>query len=118
MLRDQGIIERVKNETAPYFQEQWSTLADHSLVGEARSIGLLGALEIVSDKPARERFPKDNKAGDRCRDFCFDNGLVMRAVGDSMIVSPPLIIENNQIDELVEKARRSLDLTEQALATT
>jgi putrescine aminotransferase len=116
MLRDQGIVERVKNETAPYFQRQWSTMADHPIIGEARSIGLLGALEIVSDKSARERFPKDQKAGDRCRDFCFDNGLVMRAVGDSMIVSPPLIIENNQIDELVDKARRSLDLTAQALA--
>ena len=116
MLRDQGIIERVKNETAPYFQEQWSTLADHPIVGEARSVGLVGALEIVSDKSARERFPKDQKVGDRCRDFCFDNGLVMRAVGDSMIVSPPLIIENDQIDELVEKARRSLDLTADAMA--
>ena len=116
MLRDQGIVERVKNETAPYFQEQWSTLADHPVIGEARSVGLMGALEIVSDKSTCERFPKDQKAGDRCRDFCFDNGLVMRAVGDSMIVSPPLVIENNQIDELVEKARRSLDLTAQALA--
>jgi putrescine aminotransferase len=116
VLRDQGIIERVKNETAPYFHRQWSTLADHPIIGEARSVGLLGALEIVNDKSARQRFPKDLKAGDRCRDFCFDNGLVMRAVGDSMIVSPPLIIENDQIDELVDKARRSLDLTAQALA--
>ncbi len=115
MLRDQGIIDRVKNETAPYFHEKWSTLADHPIIGEARSVGLMGALEIVSDKSARERFPKDQKAGDQCRDFSFDNGLVMRAVGDSMIVSPPLIIENNQIDELVDKARRSLDLTADAL---
>ncbi len=118
MLRDQGIVERVRNETALYFQEQWSMLADHPIIGEARSVGLLGALEIVSDKSMRERFPKDLKAGDRCRDFCFNNGRVMRAVGDSMIVSPPLIIENNQIDELVDKARRSLDLTAQELAAS
>ena len=116
LLRDQDIVKRVRNETAPYFQEQWSTLADHPIIGEARSVGLVGALEIVSDKSARERFPKELKAGDRCRDFCFDNGLVMRAVGDSMIVSPPLIIENSQIDELVEKAHRSLDMTAEALA--
>ena len=116
LLRDQDIVERVRNETAPYFQEQWSTLADHPIIGEARSVGLVGALEIVSDKSARERFPKERKAGDRCRDFCFDNGLVMRAVGDSMIVSPPLIIENSQIDEMVAKAHRSLDMTAEALA--
>jgi putrescine aminotransferase len=76
----------------------------------------MGAIEIVCDKSSRERFAKDQKAGDRCRDFCFENGLVMRAVGDSMIVAPPLIIENHQIDELVEKARRCLDLTASALA--
>lgn len=118
LLRDHGIIERVRNETAPYFHRQWSTLANHPIIGEARSVGLVGALEIVSDKSQRERFPKNQKAGDRCRDFCFDNGLVMRAVGDSMIVSPPLIIENDQIDELVAKARQSLDLTAAALAAT
>ena len=118
ILRDHGIVERVKNEKAPYFQRQWSTLENHPIIGEARSAGLVGALEIVSDKSQRARFPKSQKAGDRCRDFCFDNGLVMRAVGDSMIVSPPLIIENDQIDELVEKAHRSLDLTAEALAAT
>jgi len=118
ILRDHGIVERVKNEKAPYFQRQWSTLENHPIIGEARSAGLVGALEIVSDKSQRARFPKSQKAGDRCRDFCFDNGLVMRAVGDSMIVSPPLIIENDQIDELVEKAHRSLDLTAAALAAT
>jgi putrescine aminotransferase len=115
ILRDEGIVEQVKNEKAPYFQAQWSTLADHPIVGEARSKGLMGAIEIVCDKSSRERFAKDQKAGDRCRDFCFENGLVMRAVGDSMIVAPPLIIDNHQIDELVEKARRCLDLTASAL---
>ncbi len=76
----------------------------------------MGALEIVCNKESHERFPKDDKVGERCREFCFDNGLVMRAVGDSMIVSPPLIIENHQIDELIDKARRCLDLTAAALA--
>ena len=115
ILRDEGIIETVKNEKAPYFQEQWSTLGDHPVVGEARSVGLMGAIELVCDKSTRERFAKEQKPGERCRDFCVDNGLVMRAVGDSMIVAPPLVIEKNQIDELIEKARRCLDLTAAAL---
>jgi putrescine aminotransferase len=115
LLRDEGIIERVKSETAPYFQEQWSTLADHPIVGEARSIGLMAAIEIVRDKSPRERFAKDAQAGGKCRDYCFENGLVMRAVGDSMIVAPPLIISQQQIDELIEKAHRSLDQTAAAL---
>jgi putrescine aminotransferase len=115
ILRDEGIVERVKSETAPYFHERWASLAEHPICGEARSIGLMGAIEIVSDKTSNERFPKKAGAGGRCRDFCFDNGLVMRAVGDSLIVSPPLIFSQQHIDELVDKARLSLDQTAASL---
>jgi len=116
ILRDEGILDRVRTSTAPYFERQWSSLADHPIVGEARSVGLMGAFEIAQDKTGRIRFSKEKKAGELCRDFCFANGLVMRAVGDTMIVSPPLIFEEQHIDELVEKARRCLDLTAEALA--
>lgn len=114
-LDDEGIIERVRTDTGPYFKQRWAHLAEHPLVGEARSIGLVGAIEIVADKAGRVRFDKDLAAGARCRDFCFSNGLVMRAVGDSMIVSPPLVVEHAHIDELVEKAWRCLDLTASSL---
>jgi putrescine aminotransferase len=116
ILRDEGIVDRVRSHTAPYFMERWSGLSDHPLVGEARSLGLVGAIEIVRDKAAGERFPKDLGAGTRCRDICVDNGLVMRAVGDTMIVSPPLIFEDRHVDELVEKAWKCLDLTAESLS--
>ncbi|UCG72725.1 MAG: aspartate aminotransferase family protein [Chromatiales bacterium] len=116
ILRDEGIVDKVKSDTAPEFRERWSSLAEHPIVGEARSLGLVGAIEIVQDKADRTRFPKDRGAGTLCREFCFANGLVMRAVGDTMIVSPPLIVEARHIDELVTKARRCLDLTAAALA--
>ena len=50
-----------------------------------------------------------------CRNFCFDNGLIMRAVGDTMIIAPPLVISREEVDELVEKARKCLDLTLEAI---
>jgi putrescine aminotransferase len=115
LMRDEGVVERVKTETAPYFNERWASLAEHPIVGEARSLGLVGAIELVRDKASRERFHKDLHAGTRCRDFCVDNGVVMRAVGDTMIVSPPLIFERAHVDELVEKAWRCLDLTADSL---
>jgi len=115
LMQAEGIVERVKDRAAPYFNQRWSGLADHPLVGEARSLGLVGAIEIVKDKASRERFHKDLAAGTRCRDFCVSNGVVMRAVGDTMIVSPPLIVEPEHIDELVEKAWQSLDLTAESL---
>ena len=81
-----------------------------------RSTGLVGAIEIVKHKDSRERFHKKLGAGNRCRELCIDNGLVMRAVGDTMIVSPPLVVQDEHIDELVEKAWNCLDLTAKHLA--
>ena len=108
-------MERVRDHTAPYFSKRWASLQEHPLVGEARSLGLVGALEIVKNKESRERFDDDLGAGTRCRDFCVENGAVMRAVGNTMIVSPPLIVEDKHIDELVEKAWKSLDQTAASL---
>jgi putrescine aminotransferase len=111
LLRDEGVVERVRDETAPYFQKRLRELADHPLVGEIRGIGLLGGIELVSDKQGRQGFENEGDVGGRCRDHCLENGLVMRAVLDSMVLSPPLVITAEQTDELVEKVRRCLDLT-------
>lgn len=117
-LRDEGIIERVKEDTGPYFKREFARLADHPIVGEARSLGMVGAIELVSDKTSRQRFDKDLGASGICRDHLFNNGLVMRPVGNSMIVSPPLVFEHHHIDELVEKAWKSLDLTAASLGAS
>ncbi|HET6592635.1 MAG TPA: aminotransferase class III-fold pyridoxal phosphate-dependent enzyme, partial [Xanthomonadales bacterium] len=115
ILQREKIVERVREHTAPYFNRRWAELAEHPIIGEARSVGLVGALEIVQDKASRARFHKDLGAGTRCRDICVNNGLVMRAVGDTMIVSPPLIVADAHIDELLEKAWKCLDLTAASL---
>jgi putrescine aminotransferase len=114
ILREEKIVERVKSETAPYLQKRLRELGDHPLVGEVRGVGLLGAIELVKDKVTRERYTNKG-AGMICRTFCFENGLIMRAVGDTMIIAPPLVISFAQVDELVEKARKCLDLTLAAL---
>ncbi|RMO96003.1 putative aminotransferase [Pseudomonas syringae pv. philadelphi] len=114
ILREEKIVERVKSETAPYLQMRLRELSDHPLVGEVRGVGLLGAIELVKDKATRERYT-DKGAGMICRTFCFENGLIMRAVGDTMIIAPPLVISFAEIDELVDKARKCLDLTLAAL---
>ncbi|WP_095092630.1 aspartate aminotransferase family protein [Pseudomonas sp. Irchel 3A5] len=110
ILREEKIVERVNAETAPYLQKRLRELSDHPLVGEVRGVGMLGAIELVRDKTTRERYTGKG-AGMICRTFCFNNGLIMRAVGDTMIIAPPLVISFAEIDELVEKARKCLDLT-------
>ena len=114
ILRDEKIIEKVHAETAPYLQKRLRELNDHPLVGEVRGVGLLGAIELVQDKATRKRY-EGRGVGMICRQFCFDNGLIMRAVGDTMIISPPLVISKDEIDELVTKARKCLDLTLETL---
>ena len=114
ILREEKIIETVHAETAPYLQKRLRELNDHPLVGEVRGVGMLGAIELVQDKATRKRY-ESRGAGMICRQFCFANGLIMRAVGDTMIISPPLVISKDEIDELVTKARKCLDLTLEAL---
>lgn len=114
IMRDEKIVERVQAETAPYLQKRLRELNDHPLVGEVRGVGLLGAIELVQDKATRARYVGKG-VGMICRQFCFDNGLIMRAVGDTMIIAPPLVITREEIDELVAKARKCLDLTLSAL---
>lgn len=116
ILRDEHIIEQMARHIVPYLQRRWRELGEHPLVGEARGLGMLGALELVKDKTTRERYPPPGRLGTLCRDICIDNGLVMRAVQDTMIIAPPLVITREQVDELVEKAARCLDLTVHALA--
>ena len=111
ILKDEKVIEQVKAETAPYLQKRLRELADHPLVGEVRGVGMLGAIELAKNKQTRERFPSEMGVGMICRGHCFENGLIMRAVGDTMIISPPLVISHAEIDELVDKARKCLDLT-------
>jgi putrescine aminotransferase len=111
LIQQERLVERTRDETGPYLAAKWRQIAEHPLVGEARSIGLIGALELVRDKGSRRFFDPRGEVGTICRDFCFQNGLIMRAVRDTMIISPPLVISREQIDELAEKAWRCLDLT-------
>ena len=106
LLRDERIVEHVHDVAAPHLEQRWSELADHPLVGEARTLGLLGAIELVADKQTRARFQPSGRAGEMCRDLAVKNGVVMRHVNESMIIAPPLIITREQIDELVDKARQ------------
>jgi putrescine aminotransferase len=115
ILREEKVIENVESVTGPHLAKRWAELADHPLVGEARTLGLFGALELVKNKATRERFAPGGHAGAVCRQASLNNGLVMRATGDAMIIAPPLICTTAEIDMLVERAKATLDETARAL---
>ena len=117
IIERENILDLVKNKTAPYLEERWKKLSDHPLIGEARIKGLVAAIEISNNKDTRGRFSSDISAGSICRDIAISNGLVMRAVGDTMIIAPPLIISESQIDELIEKTIKTLDETNRHISS-
>ena len=111
IIEEENLVERVREDAGPYLQQRLATLADHPLVGEVRGIGLLGAVELVADKPSHARFKPEGRAGTLCRDHCMKQNVVSRAVRDTMVVSPPLIISHAEIDELVARLGKAIDLT-------
>jgi putrescine---pyruvate transaminase len=115
LVRELGLVERVANDVGPYLAKAYAELANHPLVGDAETCGLMGALLLVKNKAEDPRlstsFPDEVEIGMVCRGHCFREGLIMRAVGDRMIIAPPLVITRPQIDQMVELIRRCLDLT-------
>lgn len=110
IIERENLVGKVRDDVGPYLNAALKRLDDHPLVGETRSIGLLGAVEIVADKTTAARFGgKEGNAGPVVRDFCIDNGLMVRGIRDTIVMSPPLIISHQQIDDLVDIIRRSLD---------
>ena len=116
LMMEQNIVETVRESTAPYLQQRFRELGEHPLVGEVRGVGMFGALELVADKENFVKFDKARGVGIICREFCFENNLIMRAVGDAMIISPPLVIGQADIDVFIERAWQCLDLTQKAIA--
>jgi putrescine---pyruvate transaminase len=111
IIQKQGLVAHVRDNVGPYLAEQYRQLALHPLVGDAETCGLMGALLLVKDKSKGTAFPEDLGLGMVCRAHCFAQGVVMRAVGDRMIIAPPLVITRAQVDEMVALIRRCLDLT-------
>ena len=110
IMEDEDIVGHVRDVAAPYLKEKWESLTDHPLVGEAKIVGLMGSIALTPDKERRAPFASDaGTVGYICRERCFANNLVMRHVYDRMIISPPLVITPEQIDVLIERARKSLD---------
>ena len=112
ILEDEKIVDQVRDVTGPYLAQKWQALADHPLVGEAKIKGLMGSIALTPNKVNRARFKTaSGTIGYMCRERCFANHLIMRHVGDRMVISPPLIISTAEIDQLVDRVHIALDET-------
>ena len=110
IMQDEKIVAHVRDVASPYLWTLWKGLEDHPLVGEAKLVGLMGSIALTPNKATRARFASETgTVGYRCRERCFANNLIMRHVGDRMIIAPPLVITPDEIEILIARARKSLD---------
>jgi len=117
IIEDEHLVERTRSDTGPYLARALADrLAPHPLVGEARSLGLIGAVEIVSEKGTNRRHGSGGQAGPIVRDECIRRGLMVRAIRDSIVMSPPLVITHAEIDRVVDTIAAALDATADTLA--
>jgi putrescine aminotransferase len=111
IIEREGLVDRAAQMGRTLRGKLREALGDHPMVGEIRGMGLIGAIELVADRRTRRFFDKRGRTGMICRDFCFENDLIMRAVRDTMVFSPPLIISHEEIDLLVARATRAVEQT-------
>ena len=112
IYEERDMVGHVRN-VAPRFQERLAQLSSSTLVGEARGVGLIGALELVMDKNSAEQYPPEVKAGATLAARAQARGLIVRALpGDVIGICPPLIITEAQIDELFDSLAEALSETE------
>jgi putrescine---pyruvate transaminase len=111
LYRKKKIVESSSSKLAPYFRERLQSLREHRIVGEVRTLGMLGAVELVRDKSSRQRLAPEAAGAVYCRNQAITAGLMVRQTGDSMIIAPPLICNHREIDNLVSMLAQALDET-------
>jgi len=110
IYQERDIVSHVRS-VAPALQDGLRRFRDHPLVGEVRGVGLIAGVEVVADKATKAPFDPKLGMGSHLARFAQDRGVIVRAMGDSIGFSPPLIITAEEIGELVDGFGKALDDT-------
>lgn len=108
IIMNEGLLENCQ-AISPYFMQRLKEFEAHPMVGEARGIGLMGALEVVSDKPTKEPFDGSLSVSERLANACLDNGLICRPLGQAIVLCPPYIFDKALTDEMFDKITLALN---------
>jgi len=115
VYEDENILAHVQS-LAPRFQQGLQSHAARKYVGEVRGVGLIGAIELYADPAKRTPFDPAQKAGARLAELALAQGLIVRAMGDSVAFCPPLIITAEQIDDMFARFGRAMAVFEETFA--
>lgn len=114
VILNEGLLDNVR-KTSPYFMQRLNALVDHPLGGEARGIGLMGALEVVADKATKRPFDGSLSVSERIANACLDQGLICRPLGQSVVLCPPFTMDEALMDEMFEKLEAALNKVQAGL---
>jgi 4-aminobutyrate--pyruvate transaminase len=110
IIEERGLVENAAR-VGEALQAGLRRFSDHPLVGEVRGVGLIGAVELVADKATRRPFEPPGKVGAFFFDRGHQNGIIARAMYDTIGVCPPLVITEDEVEELLRRFGRTLDDT-------
>lgn len=97
------------NKIGAYLQKKFrESFSDHPLVGEVRGIGLIAGLELVKDKTNKIPFEPSAQIGEKITRLLLDEGMINRAIVNTIAFSPPLVVTEGDVDEMVERCHRGL----------
>ncbi len=112
IMEEEKLVEHVRNDVGPYLKERWTSLEEHPLVDDAKIVGMMASLALTPDKSARAAFEATaGTVGLICRGYSFSNNLIMRHVGDRMVIAPPLVLTREEVDRIIETAWKTFDQT-------
>ena len=109
ILESEGLVSRVRDDLAGYFAAALDRLADHPMVGEVRSLGLIGAVELVQQRDPRMMFDPEGIVAAVVRDQMQNRGIILRAVRDALVIAPPFVVTHRELDRIVDTLRVVLD---------
>lgn len=114
ILEEEQLLGHVR-AVAPYFQKRLAELNDLPIVGEVRGMGLMACVDCVADRESHNPLTLDREVGNRIDAHCQELGLLVRPLYNMCVMSPPLIVNEGDIDRIVELLRRGIEMTQDDL---
>ena len=103
LIDEENILANVQQQSDYLFAQMRATIGDHRAVGDIRGKGLMVGIELVKDRATKEILPMADRTGRQVLKAAAARGLITRALGDTLVFAPPLVINRAEVDELVDK---------------
>ena len=109
ILENEKLVDHAGGKRGAYFAEKMSLLESHPLVGEVRTCGMICGIEVVKNKQKREHFPVEFHIDEHIAQAALFKGIIIRPTGNSLVLCPPMIMNEGEIDFVAQATYEALD---------